>query len=151
MGKRGGSKSRRRGQTRFNLSRSGETALAWTGAAVLVAAAAALFFWARPRLFPADPAELHRLEALARADATLYTDLLTRGVLLAPGARDENLFLDRDKWLAMSRPERERAAGATARHLKLPRAFFLDGSGGTLGWYLEGAGYKEPDQNRPVR
>ena len=131
-------------RTRFHLSRKGETILAWAGGVVAVLALALLFLWARANFFPPNPQEATRLEKLHRKDVALFDNLLSNRVLLSTEPRNDSLVVDRGKWFAMSLAEREQAAGAAARRLKQKRLFFLDGSGATAGWYLDGAGYKEP-------
>ncbi len=133
-------------RTRFHLSRKGETILAWAGGVVAVIVLVLLIVWARARFFPPNPQEESRIQALHLKDTVLYEGLISSRILLSPKPRNDSLFVDREKWLAMQFAEREQDAGAVARHLNQKRLFFLDGSGATVGWYLDGAGYKEPSE-----
>jgi len=154
MGKAGkagrGSRAGGRGKrTRFHLTRKGETALAWTGGLIVLILVVLLLFWVKGHLLPVDPAEAKRLAEIAAKDASVLKDLEARGAVLKASEGSEDILVDREKWLAQTPLERERAAGAVARTLGVRRALFDDGSGARVGWYLEGAGYKEPPKATP--
>ena len=146
MAKRKKSARKDRGgkRTRFHLSRKGETALAWAGGVILIIAVALLAFWARARFFAPDTGEARRLDAINQKDAAICQGLIAGRVILSEKPAHDNLIVDRDRWLAKPVTEREQDAGALSRHFGQKSLFLLDGSGATVGWYQEGAGYKEP-------
>jgi len=143
---RAGSRGKR---TRFHLTRKGETALAWTGGLVLLVLAAVLLFWAKGHLLPVDPAEAKRLAEVAAKDAAALKGLMGQGTVLRADPGQEEVIVDRERWLAQTPLEREQAGGAVARTLGLRRAFFNDGSGARVAWYVEGGGYREPPVAKP--
>ncbi len=121
-------------KTRFHLSRKGETALAWSGGVILVIVIVLLAFWARARFFAPNAQEARRLEALNQKDAAVCAGLIAGRLLLSEKPVNDNLIVDREKWLAKPAAEREQDAGALARHFGQKRLFLLDGSGATMGW-----------------